>query len=172
MSRDPRTGAWSLEGWGRTHRLREWTWAERRCLVDACSPRGRLDGARFLRAMLDLLVEPAPPADATSLYGYVCLSLLEVPGAPQQSLTASEVALARAFGWGPRQLAEQPAAQVDRLLAHLAVRGDTGADRRPEPSRAGPRPAPPPSPSPSPSSPGSYSIVIVDDDSDAGGGRG
>jgi hypothetical protein len=127
VSRDLRTGTWVLRGWGREHRLREWTWAERRRLVSVCTRADGLDGLAFVRGMLALLVDPSPPAELAPLYGYVCLGLLRVgPESPRQTLTESEVALARAFGWGPRELGEQPATEVDRLLAHIANSADRG----------------------------------------------
>ena len=157
VSRDVQSGDWVLDGWGRTCRLREWTWAERRHLVDGCRAGGEFDATRFLRAMLALLVDPAPPEDLSELYGYVCLELLQVDAAPLQSLTASEVRLAREFGWGPRELAEQPAMQVDRLLAYIVARGQDGQVAKAEAT-------------PSPTAPGSYSIVIVDDADGPDGG--
>jgi hypothetical protein len=185
VSRDLRTGNWVLRGWGREHRLREWTWAERRRLVSACTRADGLDGLAFVRGMLALLVEPAPPAELAPLYGYVCLGLLGVgPESSRLTLTESEVALARAFGWGPRELAEQPATEVDRLLAHIANSGANsdahGNDRRqmdeytPPGGRQGTRRgvglagAPAPG-APVPTAPGRHSIVIVDAKGDKDG---
>jgi hypothetical protein len=175
VSRDLRTGTWVLEGWGRVHRLREWTWAERRRLVSACTRASGLDGLAFVRALLALLVDPAPPAELAPLYGYVCLGLLDVrPESPRQTLTASEVALARAFGWGPRELGEQPAAHVDRLLGHIALGAENGqtvnnalpgvqaAASRGASQPGAPGPAAPGRHSPGPAAPGRHSIVIVD----------
>jgi hypothetical protein len=182
VSRDLRTGTWVLRGWGREHRLREWTWAERRRLVSACTRADGLDGLAFVRGMLALLVDPAPPAELAPLYGYVCLGLLGVgPESPRQTLTESEVALARAFGWGPRELGEQPATEVDRLLAHIAASADSGhSDENALPGgvRPGTRrgvgqagaPAPTASaPAPAPTAPGLHSIVIVDAKGDKDG---
>ena len=179
VSRDLRTGTWVLRGWGREYRLREWTWAERRRLVSACTRADGLDGLAFVRGMLALLVEPAPPAELAPLYGYVCLGLLGVgPESPRQTLTESEVALARAFGWGPRELGEQPATEVDRLLAHVAHDADRGqtdeqtlpglrpGTRRGVGQAGAPTPA---APAPAPTSPGRHSIVIVDAKGDKDG---
>ena len=179
VSRDLRTGTWVLRGWGREHRLREWTWAERRRLVSACTRSDGLDGLAFVRGMLALLVEPAPPGELAMLYGYVCLGLLGVgPESPRQTLTESEVALARTFGWGPRELGEQPATEVDRLLAHIEAGSDRG--QTDEQALPGVRPgtrrgvgqagAPAPAAStPAPTASGRHSIVIVDAKGDKDG---
>ena len=36
ISRELRSGDWRLDGWGRVVVVREWTWAERRRLLEAC----------------------------------------------------------------------------------------------------------------------------------------
>lgn len=162
VSRDLRTGAWVLEGWGRVHRLREWTWAERRRLVSACTRPGGLDRVAFVGGMLALLVDPTPPAELAPLYGYVCLGLLDVgPESTRQTLTASEVALAQAFGWGPRELGEQPASQVDRMLAHIAEQGHPD-EKAPPGVRPAMRRGASQTGAPGPTAPGRHSIVIVD----------
>lgn len=162
---DPGEGAWTLSGWGAVSRLREWTWGERRRLVEACTTAAGLDSPRFLDGLLRLLVDPPPPPSLRALYGYVCLGLLGAgDDADLQPLVERELLLARACGWSPHALDSDPAGGLDRLVR--ALRDSEPTDRRaavPHPPVAG-------------GASGWTSIVIVDGDDppggDGGGGAG
>jgi hypothetical protein len=103
------------------YRIREWTWGERRRLV-AASMRadGRLDRARFLRRLVELLADPVPEAGEDALLASVALRLLGVGSSSWVgSLPSAEAVLARTWGWGPAELDQQPAPWVDGHLRAL-----------------------------------------------------
>ncbi len=116
-----RDGTWSVVVPGGQYLIREWTWGERRRLVDLCADgAGGFDGERFAREMVALIVEPDPGAESRELVAAIALRLLGVaPGQRPLPLLEAEASFARAWGFGPRELDRQPALRLDQQLAHL-----------------------------------------------------
>jgi hypothetical protein len=119
--RDVATGEFELACAGARVRLREWTWGERRRLVEACARDGRLDRSAFLDGLLELLCDPPPPVEMRTVFGFAALALLGVGGGPVSTvpLPTTEAALARELGWTPSLLDGQAASAVDRVVAAL-----------------------------------------------------
>jgi hypothetical protein len=109
------------------YRVRGWTWGERRRLVDSCVVGSSFDRERFVGALVQLLVEPRPPAEDAPVLAATALRLLGIePDARPPSLLRSEAVLAATWGWGPVQLDPQPADRIDRHLMELAVSATSG----------------------------------------------
>lgn len=120
ISRELRSGDWRLDGWGRVVVVREWTWAERRRLLEACRRGQSLDQARLVAALVALCCAPLPPAELWPLYAHVVLGLFGVDGErPLPAIAAAELRLAERLGWDPARVGPQSAVDLDRLLAAL-----------------------------------------------------
>lgn len=120
ITRELRSGSWELDGWGQRIVVREWTWAERRRLLEACGRGPAFDRRHFVAGLLALCCEPVPPAPLWSLYAHIVLDLLGIDG--ERALPAiarAELRLAECFDWGPAQVGPQSAVDLDRLLAEL-----------------------------------------------------
>lgn len=154
LRRELGSGRWVLDGWGRRVHVREWRWAERRRLLEACAGERRFAGGRFMRALLELVCDPVPPEQLHPLYTHVVLRLFGVDGRrPLPRLDACERAFAREFGWPPSSLDEHSAVDLDRLTGELVDEGGPTL----LPARASAPSAAPP--------PGWKRIVIEDDPS-------
>jgi hypothetical protein len=134
VTADLRDGTWAVEIPSGRHRVREWTWGERRRLVDsAIRPGPVLDAEAFVEGLVALLVDPVPSAPDRDLLGAVTLRLLGVaPGQQPPSLLGAEAAFARAWGFGPAELDHQPAPRLDQQLALLPPLEPTVAPHRGE----------------------------------------
>ncbi|WP_257456338.1 hypothetical protein [Archangium lipolyticum] len=147
--REPASGV-GPDGWLRIGtlraRLRPWTFSERSRAMGA-SLTARPDGTRelglerYLRAMLAASVVALDPAgvELSMLDGATTAALLDVvvalntagerdedkkmraSDAEGQALARLTLLLCRTLGWTPSQVWEAPAAEIDRLLAILAV---------------------------------------------------
>jgi hypothetical protein len=118
--RELRSGELRVRALGVECRVREWTWGERRRLVEAALDGGRLDRERFVDGLVELVMEPVPPAELRSLFAHVALRLLGVRGgARPPSLVESERRLARELGWTPQMIDAQAAAAIDRLVGEV-----------------------------------------------------
>jgi hypothetical protein len=117
---DPRDGGFEITAWGDVYRMREWTWGERMRLVELCTRGGALDATAFVKGLVAMLFEPAPPVDLQPLFGHVALSLMGVrPGQRPVPLRRAELRLAQAFGWTPGAIDAEGAPALDRLLGEL-----------------------------------------------------
>lgn len=118
--RDVTSGVFELTAFGEPFRLREWTWGERRRMVEAAAAGPSLDRAVFLRGLLDTLCSPSPPEAFDPLYGHVVLTLLGVrPGDRPLSFERAELLMARHLGWTPSMIDGEPAGRLDQLVARL-----------------------------------------------------
>jgi hypothetical protein len=121
IERDLRSGAWHLRAGAASATLREWTWGERRRLLESATAEGTLDGALFIAGLLDLVLDAVLPDVDASTLAFTCLYLLGVPeNARPAPLARAEFLAATTFGWAPQQMARQPASDIDRLLASIA----------------------------------------------------
>lgn len=121
ITRELRSGRWELDGWGRRVVVREWTWAERRRLLEACRRGAGLDRRHFVAGLVALCCEPVPPAELWPLYAHVVLELFGVDGRrPLPAIAGAELRLAERLGWDPARVGPQSAVDLDRLLAELA----------------------------------------------------
>ena len=149
ITRELRSGSWELEGWGRRVRVREWTWAERRRLLEACVRGSSFDRAHFVAGLVALCCEPRPASSLWPLYAHVVLGLFGVDGGRSlPALDAAELRLAERFDWDPARVGSQSAVDLDRLVAQI------------EPLR--PRPALPPRASVAP--PQGWRRIVIEDD--------
>lgn len=120
ITRELRSGNWELDGWGRRVVVREWTWAERRRLLEACRRGSGFDRSHFVAGLVALCCEPIPPASLWPLYAHVVLGLMGVDGSRAlPSVAAAELRLAELFDWDPARTGSQSAVDLDRLLGEL-----------------------------------------------------
>jgi hypothetical protein len=150
ITRELRSGTWELDGWGRRVVVREWTWAERRRLLEACRRGGSFDRSHFVAGLVALCCDSLPPASLWPLYAHVVLGLLGIDGGRTlPNVAAAELRLAEHFGWDPARAGTQSAVDLDRLLDELAA-----------------MPAPRPIPSVAPAQPPSgWRRIVIEDDS-------
>ncbi len=119
--RDLRTGELEIDVLGVSCRAREWTWGERRRLLESASFSGRLDRALLLEGLGELCFDPAPPRSLLPVFAYVLLAAQGVRrGDRPAPLERSELELVRTLGWTPSTIDGQRAGAVDRLVAALA----------------------------------------------------
>lgn len=119
---DPVTGVWTIRLGDRSYRVREWTWGERRRLVDSDVRDGTFLRGDFVNGLVKLLVSPAPEDEEVPVLAAAALRLLGVePQARPVPLLAAEAAFASRWGWGPAQLDRQPASRMDRHLALMSA---------------------------------------------------
>lgn len=150
---DVRAGRWHCTGWGGAWALREWTWGERRRLVETCCRDDGFDDDLFTAAVPGLLYEPEPPAELAPLFTVAALDLLDLDEAPDVALDEAERMLAERFGWRPTEMDGEPARAIDRLLRELLPGSSTVSQR----------------------DDGWTTILVVEDEPDGakgGGGRG
>ena len=96
--------------------LRPWRWGERRRMVEGCSLGGRLRREAFVSAICSTLYEPAPGGDLER-HAWIALTLMGVrAGLP---FAERDHRLARAFGWTPGDLEQEPVQPLDRLLEQI-----------------------------------------------------
>jgi hypothetical protein len=149
VTRELVSGNWELDGWGRRVVVREWTWAERRRLLEACHRGSEFDRSHFVAGLVALCCEPIPPASLWPLYAHLVLGLLGVDGSrPLPSIAAAELQLAERFDWDPARSGSQSAVDLDRLLGEL----------EPSMSSARSRPVAPSAP------PSGWRRIVIEDD--------
>lgn len=147
ITRELRSGTWVLDGWGRQIVVREWTWAERRRLLEVCRSDGPVnhesdvardtgrvrspsrpllgraagfDREHFIAGLVALCCEPVPPRSLWPVYAHVVLGLFGVDGGqPLPHVVGAERRLAELFGWEPDRIGGQSAVDLDRLLDGL-----------------------------------------------------
>ena len=120
ITRELRSGTWVLDGWGRQVVVREWTWAERRRLLELCRSATSFDREHFVAGLVALCCEPLPPRSLWPIYAHVVLGLFGVDGTrPLPQVVGAERKLAEWFGWEPDRIGGQSAVDLDRLLAGL-----------------------------------------------------
>lgn len=120
VTRELRSGTWALDGWGRRVVVREWTWAERRRLLEACRRGSAFDRRHFVAGLVALCCEPVPPGELWPLYAHVVLGLLGIDGRRAlPAIAGAELRLAERLGWDPARVGSLSAVDVDRLLAEL-----------------------------------------------------
>jgi len=129
VDQDLTTGRFDVEGFGHRATLRPWTWGERRRLLAACTRQGALDPDELIEILCRLVYEPMPPAALAPLFACAALDRFGArPGRAAAPLEDAELLLARELGWGPRELDEQPAPDVDRLVDRLRSERATAAE--------------------------------------------
>ncbi|MFV8754459.1 hypothetical protein ACNOYE_28255 [Nannocystaceae bacterium ST9] len=120
ITRELCSGIWELEGWGRRVVVREWTWAERRRLLEACRRGSGFDRQHFVAGLIALCCRPRPASELWPLYAHVVLGLFGIDGArPLANPASAELRLAERFDWDPARVGPQSAIDLDRLLAEL-----------------------------------------------------
>jgi hypothetical protein len=118
---DSATGAWTVGLGDRSYRVREWTWGERRRLVDGHVRDGGFLREAFVTALVDRLVSLLPDEVEVPVLAAATLRVLGVdPRARPILLFAAEALVATSWGWGPAQLDPQPASRIDRHVAAMA----------------------------------------------------
>lgn len=120
ITRELRSGAWTLEGWGARVLVREWTWAERRRLLEACRRGASFERETFVAGLVALCCDPLPPASLWPIYAHVVLDLFGIDGIRAlPNLARAELALAERFDWDPARVGSLGAIDLDRLLGEL-----------------------------------------------------
>ena len=116
---DLRSNSWKIQFRDETLVLRDWNWGERYGLVYRSTADGRFDRRTFVDFVFSELLDHAPEKYRIILADTV-LELLGVPRRqPGFSLAHGEFLLARAFGWRPSQLSEEPVASLDNMIKTL-----------------------------------------------------
>lgn len=116
---DLRSKSWEIQYKEETFMLRDWNWGERYGLVYRSVTDGRFDRQKFVDFVLSELLDRVPDKEPIILANAV-LELLDVPRRqPDFSLAHGEFLLAKAFGWRPSQLCEEPVASLDTMVQTL-----------------------------------------------------
>lgn len=136
---DPASGTVTVRVDGRVHRIRPWTFGERRRLLDvAARDRVAIDVGAVVTMAGRMLVDPPPDAGRELLLGVVALAWSAGGGASQPAPApgvdpaTQAVGVAGATGWAPEAIDAASAVDVDRWFAVVAP--DAGSDREDAPS--------------------------------------
>lgn len=103
---------------GARFRAHEWTWGERRRLLEGAKSRGDFDRQTFVEGLCELVLAPAPPPEERPALACLMLELFGVSErSPRRPLVRVEVELARRFGWTPQSLDGNAAPALDAVAA-------------------------------------------------------